>query len=218
VTDPRELATAELLGALTYAQLRSFQVAANVVRFAPNARTADQLADFSLREHHGYVLLRERLAELTDIPSSVLDRQRGQADRFFDNLPITDWVSATAFLAVGLPIAADFARAVAPALDEPTAQAVLSALAERDVFERFALSQLDEAVGDDEDERERARHLVADILGRAIRQFQGAIEETDALRVLFGGEAAGDAERRTAMGVLDQHRRRMAEIGLDSPE
>ena len=217
-TDVRALATVELLGALTYAQLRAFDITAAAVRYAPDSRAADQLADLALSEHHGYVLLRERLRALTDLPSPALDRQRARADTFFDKLPVDDWLSACTFFSVGLPIAADFARAIAPRLDDETAAAVLEALANRDAFEQFANVHVLRLIATDDEARVRARHLVADITGRALTQFQAAITDTDALRVLLGGEDEANIVRRVAMQVLDSHHRRMASLGLDEPD
>ncbi|MDP8927123.1 MAG: ferritin-like domain-containing protein, partial [Actinomycetota bacterium] len=139
----------------------------------------------------------------------------------FNNLPITDWLSACTYFAIGLPMAADFARAVAPALDPQTAAVVLRALAEREAFESYASRQVITAVGEDPARRERSRRLAAEITGSALTGFQGAVNDTDALLVLLEQleEHAGqDVLRHTAVALLGQHRRRMVAIGVDTME
>lgn len=214
-----ELATVEVLGALAYGQLRSFQVTARAVGHAPDARTADDLADLALREHAGYVLLRDRLAARTDLATAVMDRQKPHFDAYFDRVPMDDWFSACAFFALGLPIAADFGRELAPSLDDETGPIVVASLADRDPFERFAVDHLRNQLVDDE-ARERARLLVANLLGRALQGFQGIVSDTDALKVVLAsggadGETGETRVKRLAVGVMQGHHRRMIELGLE---
>lgn len=216
--DDIALATVELLGALTYGQLRAFQVTATAIRVAPDARAADRLADFAVREHRAYELLREHLRGRTDLPAAVMDRQKPVFDAYFDSVQMDTWRSAAAFFALGLPLAADFIRQIAPTLAPDTALVVVGALADRGPFESFALQALLSELTDDE-ARAQARHLVADILGKALTGFQGAIANTDALQVLLrasGQDGEGDdLVRATAMAVLEGHRRRMHTLGLE---
>jgi hypothetical protein len=217
-----ELAAVELLGALAYGQLRSFEVTTRAIRHAPDARAADAIAEFALREHAGYALLRDHLANLTDLPDAVMDRQKPHFDAYFDRVPVDDWFAACTFFAVGLPIAADFGRDLAPALDRETALVVVGALSDRGPFERFAIDQLRAMLVDD-DARERARHLVADVLGRALTGFQGVMSDTDALKVLLDGARepgeTGEARvKRLAIEVMSGHRRRVIDLGLEDLE
>lgn len=213
------LATVELLGAVTYGQLRAFQVTASAIAVAPDARTADRLADFAVREHEAYVVLRDHLVDETDLAAAVIDRQREVFDAYFDGIDLPDWRSACTFFAVGLPIAADFSREVAPALGRGAAEVVIRALADRDPFEQWVLEQVQEQMQDDEDV-EQVRGLVADMLGRALTGYQGAMADTDALHVLLlevddEGEGGHELVRRVAIRVLERHRRRMHALGID---
>lgn len=215
------LATVELLGAVTYGQLRAFQVTASAIALAPDARTADRLADFAVHEHEAYVVLRDHLVDETDLAAAVIDRQREVFDTYFDAIDLPDWRSACSFFAVGLPIAADFSREVAPALVPRTAEVVTSALADRGPFEQWVLEQLQDQMRTDDDV-EKVRGLVADMLGRALTGYQGAMADTDALQVLLlgadeGGDEGGghDLVRRVAVRVLENHRRRMHALGID---
>jgi len=218
-TERLRLATVELLGALTYGQLRSFQVTASAVAAAPDARRADRVATFAIREHQAYTVLRDHLIDETDLAAGVIDRQRDVFDAYFDAIPLHDWRSACAFFAVGLPIAADFGREVAPALSPQTAEVVVSALADREGFEQWALEELQAQMTTPE-EVEQVRRVVADMLGRALTGYQGAMAETDALQVLLlgadgTGEAGAALVRRVAVHVLENHRRRMHALGID---
>lgn len=220
MTSPEALATVELMGALTYAQLRAFDVTAAALRYASDVRDAHRVGEFAVAEHGRYLRLRERLAALTDLAEPPMGRQKRRIDAFFDGLPIDDWLSACTFFAIGLPMAADFGRAVAPALDDDTADVVVGALAGRDEFEGFASDQIQRSVDGDDERRDRVRRLAAEITGSAFTEFQGAITDTDALLVLLEQleETGDDVLRTTAVSLLEQHRRRMAAIGLDTPE
>jgi hypothetical protein len=219
--DPRALATVELLGVLTYAQLRAFETTAAAIRHAPDVRAADRVAGFADQEYRAYRLLRGHLDDLTDLPEGAIERQRSRVDAFFSALPIDDWWSACTFFAAGLPMAADFARAVAPALEEETAAVVVEALAGREDFTDFAVAEATAVTGQDPERIARARRLAAEITGSAFTTFQGAITDTDALIVLLDhleNSGTGDVLRETAVSLLEQHRRRMHALGLDTPE
>lgn len=218
--DEIQLATVELLGALTYGQLRSFEVCSRAIRFAPDARHADEIADFALREHGGYALLRDHLMEHTDLAPAVMDRQKPHFDAYFDRVPMEDWFEVCTFFAVGLPLAGDFGRELGPLLDERTGMVVVGALADRAPFEEFATEQLRDQLVDDE-ARDRARRLVADMVGRALTGFQGVITDTDALKVLLSSgsedeQESGEARvRRLALVVMEAHRHRVVDLGLE---
>ena len=218
-TERTRLATVELLGAVTYGQLRAFQVTASAIAVAPDARTADRLADFAVREHGAYAVLRDHLVDETDLAAAVIDRQREVFDAYFDAIDLPDWRSACTFFAVGLPIAADFSREVAPTLAPRSADVIVTALADRGPFERWVLEQVQDQMRTEEDV-EQVRGLVADMLGRALTGYQGAMAETDALQVLLleadeAGAGGHDLVRRVAVRVLENHRRRMHALGID---
>lgn len=218
--DRLRLATVELLGAVTYGQLRAFQTTASAIAVAPDARSADRLATFAVREHAAYVVLRDHLVDETDLAAAVIDRQKAVFDAYFDAVSLHDWRSACVFFTVGLPIAADFGREVAPTLESRTADVVVGALADRGPFETWALEQLQAQMATDEDVAS-VRGMVADMLGRALTGYQGAMADTDALHVLLLEAADDDDEqgdalvRRVAVHVLDNHRRRMHALGVE---
>lgn len=221
--DEVQLATAELLGALTYGQLRAYTTAVGLVPLAPDLERSERLLAFADRERERYRRMRARLEELTDLPRAVMARQKPAFDRFFDDLALDDWLVGVAFLAVGLPMSADFARAVAPVVDEGTAAVLVEVLAGRTATEGWAREQLRPLL-DDPEQHERARRLVADVIGLAMTEFTTTLGSTDALRVLFEqhadreGRTAEQVVKRLAIDVLGSHRQRMLELGLDDLE
>lgn len=219
--DEKALATVELLGALTYGQLRAFETTARAVRHAPDARQADRIADFAAREHRAYELLRDRLIELTDLGGPVMDRQKPLFDSFFDQAPVDDWLGACTFFATGLPLAADFIREIGPTLDPETGVVVVGALADRGAFERYAIERIRAQVSEDPAAMDRVKKLVGDLLGRALTGFQAALADTDALTVLLTADgqdperASDDLVKRVAMRVIEGHRHRMHDLGIE---
>ncbi len=221
-TDTPDHATAvtELLGALAYGQLRAIEAAARLIAVAPDAATADLAADVVNHEFGAYRTLHDDLGSRTQQPSEVMDGMKPFFDSYFDRAPLGDWFGCSVFFALGLPIAADFARALAPVLDDDTAALVVEAIGGRERFEEAAAEQLRELLTDEE-ARSRARQLAGDLLGRALTSYQEAMGETDALKVLFAAEAeaegtTGEAQvKRLAMEVLTGHRRRTVALGLE---
>ena len=223
MTEDLRLATAELLGALTYGQLRAWTTAVALVPHAPDLDRTDHVVGFADRERDRYRSLRTRLDQLTDLRGPVLERQKPAFDRFFGGIAIEDWLSGVAFRAVGLPMAADCARAVAPTVDQETADVLVGALAGRSKMEEYAQRELRGMLGEEE-HHERARRLVAELVGLALTEFTSSLQSTDALRVLFERHAeehdltAEGVVKRMAIDVLEAHRRRMHALGLDDLE
>ena len=215
----RTLATVELLGVLAYGQLRSFGAMSSAVRFAPDARAADRIAEFAAREHEAYRTLHDHLATLTDLATAAMDRQKGLFDRFFARAPLDDWFGAMVFFAFGIPLARDFMRTVVPMLDPASGDVVLRTLEDRADVEAAAIGLLRSELTTDV-ARERARGIVADLLGQALTSFQQAAGDTDALSVLLGADddEASAEVRRLAMDLLTAHRARLVELGLEDPE
>ncbi len=219
--DDHALATVELLGSLAYGQLRSFSATASTIPLAPGTAMADRLALWAAVENERYRELRDHLQQRTQLPDAVMERQRDAFDGYFDRAPLQDWFGACVFFALGLPIASDFVRAVAPTLDDETAE-LLRRIFAREEIEQQAIDELS-ALLVDEEARERARSLTADLLGRALTGFQGVMSDTDALKVLLAsdrreGETGEQQVKRLAMEMLGAHRRRVVELGLEGVE
>jgi hypothetical protein len=220
---PHDLAVVEALGALTYGQLRAFAVTARSVVRAPSAKLADRMAGFAEGELAAYRQLRGRLGELTDLGDAAMDRQRDAFDLFFDGDNLGAWSELCTLFAIGLPLAADFAGAIAPHFDEVSAQVVVDALGTRQEFEQWATDQLSAHLDQDPKHRDEVRHVVAGLAGRMLTGFQRVIVDTDALSVLLAGHLHGDAAddsavRHLAVDVLGSHRARMIALGLEDDD
>lgn len=213
-------ATAELLGALTYGQLRAIEAAARLIAVAPDAGTAGSAATMVEHELEAYRILHEDLEARSGRADALMDGMKPHFDAYFDRAPLHDWFGASVFFALGLPIAADFAAAIAPVLDDATAALVTEAIGGREELEAEAVAQLKEQLVDDEAVG-RARQLSGDLLGRALTSYQEAMGESDALKVLFAGAAASEGTtaesqvKRLALEVLTGHRRRTVALGLE---
>jgi len=220
-TGGRRDATVELLGVLAYGQLRAFSAMSSVVRFAPDARAADRIATFARREHDAYEALRGHLATLTEQPTVAMDRQKALFDRFFARAPLDDWFGACVFFAFGVPLARDFMRTVIPLLDGASADVVRRALDDREEIEQAAVALLRSQLGSDL-ARERARTIVADLLGQALTAFQQASSDSDALEVLLRASEGDDdlarEVRGLAMGLVTAHRGRSVALGLEDAD
>ncbi|MFO7777485.1 MAG: ferritin-like fold-containing protein [Nitriliruptoraceae bacterium] len=215
-----EAATTELLAALTYGQLRAIEAAANLIAVAPDAGTAADAAEVVGYELDAYRALLADLEARSSTPAALMDGIKPHFDAYFDRAPLGDWFGASVFFALGLPIAADFAQAIAPVLDRRTAALVTDAIGGREEQEVSAVEQLKAQLVDDE-AVERARRLAGDLLGRALTSYQEAMGSTDALKVLFAGAAVAEGTsaesqvKRLAMEVLTGHRRRTVTLGLE---
>ena len=213
-------ATAQLLGALAYGQLRAIDAAARLIAVAPDADTADGAASAVGHELDAYRALVADLEGRAGSPAALMDHMKPHFDAYFDRAPLDDWFGASVFFALGVPIAADFAQAIAPVLDPPTAALVAEAIGGREELEAAAVERL-KAQLEDEEAVDRARRLAGDLLGRALTSYQEAMGETDALKVLFAGAAANEGTsaesqvKRLAMEVLSGHRRRTVALGLE---
>ena len=216
--DEVDLATVELLGALTYGQLRSFTAVARTVGVAPDASTADALATWAIREHAGYECLRDHLATRTQLAAAVVDRQKMHFDAYFDRAPLDSWLGACVFFTLGLPIAADFTHWVAPVVDSATAGVITGVAEDRAPLLRHVTRRLEGLLVAPE-RREEARRLTADLVGRALTGFQTVVGDSNALKVLLAADAGATSGeqhvKQLAVSVMTGHHRRVIELGLE---
>ncbi len=214
--DPRgDLALVQLVGALAYGQLRAWSAAAASVPAAPDVATSEELARRTGRAFDLWRTWRSHLDTLTDLPTAVVERQRGAFDDFFAAGGDDDWEQACIVLAFSWPIAQDFTARLAPHLPGATRELALELAAGDDGLAEFALGQLAASLHDEQD-RDRVRGRVAELVGRALAGYQQAVLDTDALEVLLGDDG-DDATRRLAIDVMASHHRRLAALGLDDP-
>jgi hypothetical protein len=213
--DQRKAAIADVIGALCYALLRSFEAATHALNRAPTTALAERQAAFATEEYERYRVLRARLNDLTNDPDRSMAAFRIALDVFYRSTVAEDWLESQVFQFVGDTITTDFADIIGARLDEETAAAVRRALADRGEQESFALAQILEALSrDGEDAQQRMRAFAGTMVGQALNTLREALETSDALEVVLGEGGTKDV----VLELLGRHRERLERLGLDTLE
>lgn len=216
MAEERARAVSEVIGAIAYALLRVFQVAAAATTFAPTLALRERQAAFAVEEHERFRVIRRRLAAICDDPHAAMERFRRPLDAFYAAAPTGSWLEAQVFHFVGDSITADFADMLVPHLGEKTAAAVREALADRGAHAAFALDQIQGALATGGPEvTERVGAVVGRVIGDAMTSFREAVLESDALALVVGGP---DAVKELVLEILARHRERLEHIGLELVE
>jgi tRNA-(MS[2]IO[6]A)-hydroxylase (MiaE)-like len=201
---------AEVLASLAYGERCGAKRSADSVALAPDRhRTTEQQA-VADRERRNWQLIEARFRELGD--ESQTDLFRPFFDAFFEHTQPEDWVEAQTFHYVGDALVSDFADALVPLLDPVSAEVVRRALGDRESQEGFALDELERAMQEDPENKERVRRYSQLIVGEAFTQTGRALAATNGLRRLLGGEEAG---KRVMLSLLDRHRQRVDRLGIE---
>jgi len=208
-------AIADVIGALCYALLRSFEAATHALKAAPTTALAERQAAFATEEYERYRVLRARLNELTSDPDRSMEAFRIALDVFYRSTVAEDWLESQVFQFVGGTITTDFADIIGARLDEETAAAVRRSLTDRGDQETFALEQILEALSRDGDEaQKRMRAFAGTMVGQALNTLREALETSDALEVVLGEGGT----KEVVLELLGRHRERLERLGLDSIE
>ncbi len=106
----------------------------------------------------------------------------------------------------------DFADVLMPLLDAVSAEVVRRSLADRDDQDAFALDEISQGLEKDPGAKERLAGYARLVIGEALTQTRRALNETEALRSLLGGE---EGEKRLVIDLLQRHRVRLERMGLE---
>jgi hypothetical protein len=204
---------AEVLAALAYGELCAARRAQETLALAPDRHSRAEQQAVADRERGNWELIEARFRELGD--DSLTDLFRPYFDAFFEHTEPKDWVEAQTFHYVGDALVSDFADALVPLLDRVSAEVVRRALGDREAQETFALDELTRAMERDSSLAERIRRYAQIIVGEAFTQTGRALEATQGLRALLGGEEAG---KRFILSLLDRHRQRLDRLGIEPVE
>jgi hypothetical protein len=211
----RHEAVADVIGALCYALLRSFEASTNALQHAPTAMLAERQAVFATEEYERYRVLRARLDELTTDPERALEAFRGAIDTFHRSTVAAGWLESQVFQFIGDTITTDFAEIIGARLDDETADAVRRSLTGRTEQETFALEQIMSALSLDGDEaQKRMRTFAGTMVGQALNTLREALETSDALEVVLGEGGT----KEVVLELLGRHRERLERLGLDTLE
>jgi hypothetical protein len=206
-------AVAEVLAAVAYGEQCGARRAQESVALAPDGGTRQEQQHVADQERRNHELMAARLRELGGDGMSELFQP--YFDAFFAHTEPSDWLEAQAFHYVGDAMVSDFADVLVPLLDPVSAEVVRHALGDREGLETFALDELTRAMRDDAAAAERIRRYTQRIVGEAVTQTARALEATEGLRSLLGGEEAG---KRFVLGMLDRHRQRLDRLGIEPVE
>jgi hypothetical protein len=204
---------AEVLAAIAYCELCGARRAADSVKLAPDGRSRTEQKHVAERERQNWELIDARLGELgTEALSEVF---KPFFDMFFAQTEPHDWIEAQTFHYVGDALVSDFADLLVPLLDRVSGEIVRRALGDREGQETFALDELTGAMERDPEVAERIRSYTQRIVGEAFTQTARALDQTEGLRTLLGGDEGG---KRFILGLLDRHRVRIDRLGIEPVE
>jgi hypothetical protein len=204
---------AEVLAALAYGERCGARRSAESVKLAPDGRSRTEQQHVADRERQNWELIEARLKELGNEQLSELFKP--YFDAFFAETEPHDWVEAQTFHYMGDALVSDFADMLVPLLDRVSGEIVRRALGDREGQETFALDELTRAMREDPGVAERIRRYTQRIVGEALTQTSRAIEKTEGMRTLLGGEEGG---KRFILGLLDRHRQRVDRLGIEPVE
>jgi len=206
-------AVAEVLAAVAYGEQCGARRSQETVAMAPDGGTRQEQQHVADQERRNHELMAARLREIGG--DEMSDLFRPYFDAFFAHTEPSDWLEAQAFHYVGDAMVSDFADVLVPLLDPVSAEVVRHALGDREGLETFALDELTRAMRDDAAAAERIRRYTQRIVGEAVTQTARALDATEGLRSLLGGEEAG---KRFVLGMLDRHRQRLDRLGIEPVE
>lgn len=201
---------AEVLAALAYGERCSAMRSSGAVELAPDAERRNQQRGVADREKQNFDLIQARLEEMG--AEGLADLFAPYFDAFFEHTEPADWVEAQTFHYVGDAMVSDFADILIPLVDRVSAEVIRRALGDREDLEGFALDELHRAMREDDEAQERIRLYSQRIVGEAFTQTARALEGTEGLRTLLGGNEGG---KRLVLSMLDRHRQRLDRLGIE---
>lgn len=207
----RRAGEAEIVGALCLGLLRSFEAGARGAGMAPTIDLAERQASFAAEEFDRFLILRERLNELSEDPGHALAALSGPLTSFYEASRPSDWLQSQVFQFVGDTLTTDFADILAPRLDERTASAVRRALTGRTAQEAFALEQITLALDTDPDARLAIAKFTGAMIGEAMGRLRDAFLASDALELVLGEGGV----KECVLELLGRHRERLERLGVD---
>ena len=201
---------AEVLAALAYGEKLGAARAEAAVELAPDARSRREQQHVAARERENHDLVHARLAEIGE--ERLMERFQPYFDAFFEHTEPADWIEAQTFHYVGDALVSDFADVLVPLMDRVSGEVVRRALGDREGQEGFALDELTRALAEVPGNAERIREYSQRIVGEAFTQTGRALEATEGMRMLLGGNEAG---KRLVLSLLERHRLRLDRLGIE---
>lgn len=209
----------ELLGLLAYGEISAWERLAEDAKMAPDLATKVEIVTMATSEFHHFELLRDRLAELTDDPFSVMLSFVPIFEQFHRKTQPSDWLEGLVKAYVGDGLAADFYREIAAFLDAETRELVLQTLSGTG-SSQFVVDVVRQAIDEDHKVAGRLALWGRRLMGEALSQAQRVVAERDALTSVVVGAVDQPGSMDLAMigrmftRLTDAHAERMATLGL----
>jgi len=213
VTSP---AVIDLLGALAYGELVSYErITADAV-IAPNLADQVELAAIAAVEYSHFHKLTTRLEELGADPVAVMQPFVEPINQLHENLAPRDWLEGLLKIYVGDGIVADFYRELSTQMAPDIAELVEEVLGDSG-HDAFAIKRIKEAIAEDGKVAGRLALWGRRLMGEMISQATLVSAARPELHTLFL-DAARDADNMS--GLLNRltvgHARRMDVLKLAS--
>lgn len=200
---------AEILAALSIGERLAARRAQENISLAGEDGARKAQRGVAERELANASLIEARLHELA--ATDLAEAFRPFFEAFFEHTVPQDWLEAQTFHYVGDALMSDFADALIPVLD-PISAIVVRQLSDRADQESFALDEIARGIDDDPGAAERVAAYARRVIGEALTQTRRALDETDAVRTLLGGE---EGEKRLLLDLLQRHRGRLDRMGIE---
>jgi tRNA-(MS[2]IO[6]A)-hydroxylase (MiaE)-like len=207
----------DLLGLVAYAQLVAFFRLSDDAALAASLADKAALAQLAAAEFGHFQLVRRRLEALGADPWGAMTPFVAAVDDFHARTVPADWLEGLVKAYVGEGVAADFYRAVASSLDEPTEALVLEVLADAGHAE-FVIEKVRAAIAADPRLAGRLALWARRLVGEASAQAQRVAAEREPLARLLAAEPGsqlGSVSRMVAR-ITDAHADRMTALGLST--
>lgn len=204
----------DLLGALAYGELLSFQRITADATIAPSLASKVELAKIAVAEYEHFNLLCQRLTELGADPVVAMQPFVAPLDQMDQELTPRDWLEGLLKVYVGEGIVADFYREMSGQLDVETAKLVEQVL--RDVgHSEFTIRHIKIAIAEDAKVAGRlalwGRRLMGEMISQATlvsaarpelhTLFLDAVRAADDMSGLINRLTVGHARRMDAIGL-----------------
>lgn len=209
-------AVVDLLGALAYGELSSFERITADSGLAPTLADKVQLARIAATEFKHFESIEARLREMGADPIEAMRPFIESLDEFHANLAPRDWLEGLLKVYVGDGIAADFYREMSAHLDEQTAQLVETVLSDVGHTE-FAVTRIREAIAAEPTVAGRLALWGRRLMGEMISQATVVAATRPELHELFLETARASNDLSSLVNRLTVgHARRMDVLGLAS--
>lgn len=201
---------AEILAAISCGERLARDRAEAGVALAPDVGRRHLQEQVAEAEGERARLIEARLAEVGSV--DLEERFLPFFAAFFERTRPADWLEAQVWRYIGDALVRDLSDALAPALDPVSAEVATAVLSDRDEQESMALDEIARVLEEDPGEVERLASYARRIIGEALTQTRRALDASDAVRSLLGGE---ENEKRMLLDLLQRHRARLDRLGID---